>query len=350
MSNPRFFRQLAKRIQPDSRHRSPGFDNSWREIWPNDRDCGNFASDRAMEIAQTTSGSLNPSSDQPGPLVPGFGRAGFSRAGLGRAAMAWYLSALIHLAGYVAAVGIFYFLGMNLIEAPYEHVAALAASLADEQVEADAAKLELVPELRIANKPDQPRSGQVASVLTISDSAWIDSFLSDAIQSLASTENAEDKNGGASAFHFRMPAGGLAVTKGSFTAWTEPANPKPFENYLIIIEIRLPDGIRSFRLNDLSGDVRGTDEYRQRIPYDAGAPMASAVSTADGLKRIRSSDQVDVVANKVQLVIKVPGAGRKLVRDTIRIRSRRLREEQELSLVFGQTVNPEKGSPAEETP
>ena len=325
-----------------------------------------LVSARPMEIAHNPTGSLTlpgestehitialeapgglarrDDSARPGGLV----RPGGS--GLRLAAMAWYLSALVHVAGYAVAVGIFYFLGMNLLEAPYEVVDSLSASLADEKVEADAAKLELVTELHIPDDPEKPRSSQAASVLSISDSGWIDSTQADAVQAFATAESREDEDGGGSAFQFRMPAGGLAVTKGSFTAWTEPANPKPFENYLIVIEIRLPEGTRAFRLNDLSGDVRGTDDYRQRIPYDAGAPMASAVSTPEGLRRIRSSDQVDVVANKVQLVIKVPGAGRKLVRDTIRIRSRRLREEQELSLVFGQTVNPERDAPGEETP
>ena len=46
------------------------------------------------------------------------------------------------------------------------------------------------------------------------------------------------------------------------------------------------------------------------------------------------SDTVEVIDNKVQLAIKVPGASR-LVRDTITIRSRRLRENQQLPLTFG---------------
>jgi aspartate carbamoyltransferase regulatory subunit len=45
---------------------------------------------------------------------------------------------------------------------------------------------------------------------------------------------------------------------------------------------------------------------------------------------------LDVVKNKVQIVIRVPG-GARLVKDVITIRSRRLKEDQELELIFGQT-------------
>jgi hypothetical protein len=133
---------------------------------------------------------------------------------------------------------------------------------------------------------------------------------------------------------FTIPDSGLAVTKGSFTAWTEPSQPAPGQNYLIIIQIRLPDDVSRYRLSDLGGEIRGTDRYRQSIPFDKDKPMASGVSTADGLRPVRQSESVSVVDNKVQLAIRVPGASR-LVRDTIRIRSKRLREEQELILVFG---------------
>lgn len=108
----------------------------------------------------------------------------------------------------------------------------------------------------------------------------------------------------------------------------------PGQNYVIIVEIRLPDDVQQYRLTDLTGEVIGTDRYRQSIPFDRDAPSASAARTPDGLKVIRGNESVQVADNRVQLVIKVPGASR-LVKDTIRIRSRRLRENQELILVFG---------------
>ena len=43
--------------------------------------------------------------------------------------------------------------------------------------------------------------------------------------------------------------------------------------------------------------------------------------------------------NRVQIIVKVPGAAR-LVKDVIKIRSRKLKEEQELTLVFGVPARP----------
>ena len=136
-------------------------------------------------------------------------------------------------------------------------------------------------------------------------------------------------------FLFKLPESGLAVTKGSFTVWTEPEQPRPREPYLIIIEIRLKDKIKRYRINDLSGTVTGSDRYRQRIPYDARTPDASFYTDeTTRMKKLSGSEQLKVRDNKVQLAIRVPGA-RQLVRDTIQLKSRRLRETQTLELVFG---------------
>jgi hypothetical protein len=113
---------------------------------------------------------------------------------------------------------------------------------------------------------------------------------------------------------FAMPSGGNVVTEGSFTAWTVPADPKPHEVYSIIVQIKLPKRVRSYRSADLSGTVVGTDRYRQELP---------------GLQ----PKFLPVKKNSVQLEILVPGAA-DLVQDTIRIKSKMLKEEQELRIVF----------------
>lgn len=105
-----------------------------------------------------------------------------------------------------------------------------------------------------------------------------------------------------------------AVTKGSFSAWTEPEDPQPFEPYVIIISVRLPEKIKKYRPRDLSGIVLGTDGYKQLI-------------------RFSTSQVVDPEAGVVQFQIQVPGA-RQLVRDTIRIESKLLKEKQVLQLEF----------------
>ncbi|MBX3452033.1 MAG: hypothetical protein KF777_20930 [Planctomycetaceae bacterium] len=105
-----------------------------------------------------------------------------------------------------------------------------------------------------------------------------------------------------------------AVTKGSFSAWTVPEDPEPGMPYRIVIQVRLPDKIEVYRPADLRGMVIGTDGYRQTI-------------------YIRNREPVPVVDNTVQFELRVPGAS-KLVRDTIRVESRILREKQVLEIVF----------------
>lgn len=134
----------------------------------------------------------------------------------------------------------------------------------------------------------------------------------------------------------RIPRSGLAVTKGSFTAFTLPAMPKPKEAYSIVIEVRLPPEIQRYRVSDLSGHVKGSDKYSQKLPYDPKSPSAAGYPVRDGsIRQLDASTVLDVHDNKVQIVVKVPGAAR-LVRDEIQIRSKRLREEQTLVIVFGQ--------------
>jgi hypothetical protein len=105
-----------------------------------------------------------------------------------------------------------------------------------------------------------------------------------------------------------------AVTKGSFTVWTVPEDPEPGQDYVIVIEIKLPEKLRQYPLKDLSGTVVGTDGWKQAIPG-------------------KSQGYARIIDNRTQLRIKVPGAPR-LVSDTIDIRSRLLKEQQTLTIVF----------------
>ncbi|MGE0173582.1 MAG: hypothetical protein AB7T49_12365 [Oligoflexales bacterium] len=107
-----------------------------------------------------------------------------------------------------------------------------------------------------------------------------------------------------------------AVTKGSFSAWTEPFDPKPGKDYDIVIEVRLPDGTSGYKKSDLSGQLIGTDGYEQEIG-EFPEPV----------------EEFSVQGTKAQLRIEVPGAQKK-VRDVIQIRSKLLKEEQSLEIVF----------------
>lgn len=107
---------------------------------------------------------------------------------------------------------------------------------------------------------------------------------------------------------------GYAVTKGSFSAWTEPRDPMPTVSYEIVIQFRLPDKVNTYRGSDLTGMVIGTDGYKQVI-------------------RFKRDETFTVVDGIVQVRIRVPGADR-LVRDTIRVESKVLREKQTIEIEF----------------
>lgn len=107
---------------------------------------------------------------------------------------------------------------------------------------------------------------------------------------------------------------GYAVTKGSFSAWTEPRDPDPKKQYFIVIQVRLPANVKKYRASDLTGMVVGTDLYKQVIKF-------------------RSTEEFPIKEGAVQVRIPVPGAA-KLVRDTIRIESRLLREKQTIQIEF----------------
>lgn len=134
-------------------------------------------------------------------------------------------------------------------------------------------------------------------------------------------------------FLFSMPEGGKVVTKGSFSAWTVPTDPSPGQDYKIVIRVRLPENTNRYRVSDLSGEVTGTDGYQHKIPYDPLKRGATVTERGDRLVPIRPSDSLKIVDRHVQLIVNVPGAS-SLTRDTIQVRSKLLKEEQKLEIVF----------------
>ncbi len=111
-----------------------------------------------------------------------------------------------------------------------------------------------------------------------------------------------------------MKVPGYAQTKGSFSTWPDPRDPKPGQDYDIIIQIKLPGNITKIRGSDLSGTVIGTDGYRQAI-------------------RFKPNDWLPVEKGMVRIRIPVPGAAR-LVRDTIRVESKLIKEKQTFEIEF----------------
>ena len=137
-----------------------------------------------------------------------------------------------------------------------------------------------------------------------------------------------------SGFKYSMPTGGKSVTKGSFTAWTIPEDPVVLEPYLIVIQIALPKRVRRYRISDLSGSVTGTDKYDQILPWDSRNPTSTLKTNDEGdLIPVKPQSRLPIREQRVQLIIKIPGA-KKQATDTIRIKSKILKEEQTLEIVF----------------
>ena len=105
-----------------------------------------------------------------------------------------------------------------------------------------------------------------------------------------------------------------AIQEGSFSVWTEPAQPDPGEPYRIIIQIALPDGLDRYNVADLEGVVVGSDGYRKPIPGN----KRGFLKIVDGFARF---------------IIPIVSADEH-VRDTIYLRSRLLKETQKLVLEF----------------
>jgi len=108
-----------------------------------------------------------------------------------------------------------------------------------------------------------------------------------------------------------------AVIDGNFAVWASPPNPRPGQSYAIYIRIRLPDRIHEYRRNDLSGFLVGTDGYRKSL----------------GSER---DDLVPLVDNTVTMAIPVVAAN-VVVADTILIRTKYLRQQKAIRLIYDHT-------------
>lgn len=260
-------------------------------------------------------------------------------------AVSFFSSATFHLLlmGTVAVISPM--LGLDWLLPSEETQPPLQAALGDDEILDDQAAFEFIAD--ISDQFEKPTSSieQLAAELQRSENGTLLTAQDEVWKSLlGSKENDPSEDG--SGVLLKVPESGLAVTKGSFTAFTIPANPKPRDVYSIVIEIRLPDDVTEYRVSDLVGEVRGSDKYVQKIPYDKDAPYAAGYPVESaGIKVLNNSTVLQVEKNRVQIIVKVPGAAR-MVKDVIKIRSRKLKEEQELTLVFGV---PASSSPREKT-
>ncbi len=130
-----------------------------------------------------------------------------------------------------------------------------------------------------------------------------------------------------------------AVTKGSFTVFTIPADPNVRQDYDVIVQIQLPSNINRYVAEDLSGSVNGTDDWQQNIRHSYEKTVFDPIGNGKfppfeesvGFRVI--SGELPIKNNVATLRITVPGAER-LVKDTIQVKSDLLAEEQEIVIIF----------------
>lgn len=156
------------------------------------------------------------------------------------------------------------------------------------------------------------------------------------VAQLAGDDDGQNGEAG-SGLMFRLPTGGKAVTKGSFTAWTVPKDPEPGEDYKIVIVLKLPESSRRYRIRDLTGKVVGTDGFELEIPFERfRGTYGTRVPKLGKLSFPSRNDFVRPVDGKVQIVVDVPAAGARStrVRDRIEVASKMLKEDQTLEIEF----------------
>lgn len=259
------------------------------------------------------------------------------------ACVSLFSSVLIHLLVWGTALILLPIFGFDLLELIQKPQEPISASLGDEEILDDLPQFEVVGSVEVEMEKQESSVQQLAQHLQESNAAWLKSASEEAF-SLSSVDS-QGEAGDGGGILLKVPKAGFAVTKGSFTAFTIPATPEPLTPYRIVIEVRLPGDVNKYRVSDLKGEVIGTDGYKQFLPYDKAMPSATRAPAANGKEVVlTSSSSIDVIKNRVQIIIVVPGA-RNLVKDRIKIRSRHLREEQELTLTFGKAGTPDDDGP-----
>ena len=166
----------------------------------------------------------------------------------------------------------------------------------------------------------------------------------------AGTAGSEDGNssadvaGAVGGYLLRAP--GNAVRAGKFTAFAQPIighgqgdnsreelgkpgdSPGPQQDYYIVIHIKVGSVRKTYPISDLVGSIVGTDGYRQTVPQ--GMFVLNPGGAPEPLK---ADKRIKVTKGVVQLLVRVPG-GDSGVRDQIALKSKILKEEQKLQLVF----------------
>lgn len=198
----------------------------------------------------------------------------------------------------------------------------------------------------------QKAHGSDAFDITQFDAEAIDNTLAAnaLLSDTAGTAGSEDGNssvdiaGAVGGYLLRAP--GNAVKAGKFTAFAQPIISRGFgqnrreelgqpgdspghkQDYYIVIHINVGPIRKTYPLSDLIGTIAGTDGYRQTVP------MGMFVLNPEGKPEpLKLGKRIKVTNGVVQLLVRVPG-GASGVRDQIALKSKILKEEQNLQLIF----------------
>jgi hypothetical protein len=156
-------------------------------------------------------------------------------------------------------------------------------------------------------------------------------------------ESASDLAGAVGGYLLKEPEN--AVKAGRFTAFSRPIlrpaigklpaqlgepgdSPLAGQDYFIVIQLRVGEQRKTFPAGDLIGHVKGTDGYRQRYPE-----RVYYLDQDGNPQPVTRSKSIKVINGIVQLLMQVKGAEAE-VRDNIYLKSRLLKEEQQLELIF----------------
>ena len=254
--------------------------------------------------------------------------------------IAWLRAALAGSCGVSLLTHAMILFGLSLIEmtrpvtTPVDRIEVFSAALSD----ADDSPGEFVILTDLSESKSGGEASQAAGLLSNPFDDFSPTFAPEVAANAAKTagtgtDEDSDGLGDADGFLFKMPTGGRAVRQGSFSAWTVPADPLPREEYVIVIRIKVPSGTKTFRLSDITGNVIGTDDFVLRIPFDPKHSGATTTERSGKIAAVKPTDFLKIVDEHVQIMVKIPGAAG-LVRDTIEVRSKLLREEQRLQIVF----------------
>ena len=249
-------------------------------------------------------------------------------------AMLWLISNAT--CGYGTSV-IFHTILLGAMWATVYHINDDNVSISTTITEVDSMPIEFTEIMDLTVEPAGSSENQLPQLTKIPLSqaeAEISSSLLDSTASNAGNDGEGGDTDEGFGFMFSMQEGGKVVSKGSFSAWTVPEDPEPRKDYMIVIRIKLPEKTRLYRISDLSGTVQGSDDYSQYLPFDPEKPDYGARTERSGqIVKLRSSSRLRVIKNHVQVMIPVKG-GDTLVRDTIHVRSRMLKEDQKLEIEF----------------